>query len=199
MNSLAPHILPPSNLKSTGRKKVLWWYDAIIDLMLAYPNMTKKDIAEKLGKGYSTICIVTSSDVFRHRLAMRRQEHSRALSEDLVHNTMRVANKALGMTMERLESGDGAKIPALSLFSIAEKAMERLGYGVKAGVNVNIDNRQQTISAPADAVASAQAAIRAQEVEALRTREAPVAQRVEEPSFPSEVPPTLLDLEAVEE
>lgn len=175
-NALTAHTLAPSKLaQTTQRRKLMWWHDAIIDLMLAHPEMKKGEIAKKLGRAESTISIICNSDVFRHRLAARRKEFSEQLNSDIVTNTTRVANKALEMVMGRLESGDAVKIPTLQLFSMADKALERLGFGPKPGGAVVINNQQNTVIAPTDAVAAAQQEILRREREAVeRQKAAPV-------------------------
>lgn len=171
----AAHLLAPSGIaKQSQRKRVMWWHDAIIDEMIANPSATLGDIARKLGRAYGTIALVTASDVFRHRLAARRREHADNISQSIVENTTAVANRALELTLARLNGGDVAKIPTLQLYSIADKTLERLGYGVPKAPSVVV--QQNVVTASADAIASAQADIRRRELEAVqRTSQNPSA------------------------
>lgn len=163
---LSPHSLAPSGIaKPTQRKRVLWWHDAIIDVMLANPGWTIKQIAEHLKRKPQTLYLVTGSDVFRARLAARREEHARNLSASIVQKTTEVADKALELVKNRLDSEGSAAIPTLSLVSIADTALERLGYGTKPQAQVTINNVNGTqqnayMSVPADVIRDSQQRMR---------------------------------------
>lgn len=181
------HSLAPSGIApQTQRKRVLWWHDAIIDVMLANPGWTIKKIAEHLKRKPQTLYLVTNSDVFRARLAMRRAEHAKNLSTSVIEKTTRVADKALELALNRLESESSAQIPTLQLFSLADKALERLGYGSRpSGPSVvvnNVNGTQQNayMSVPADVIRDSQQRMR--EEQAARAASTPsVDARPQEP------------------
>ena len=83
----------------------------------------------------------------------------------IVEKTSRVADKALELTLNRLNAESSAAIPTLALVSMADKALERLGYGVKPQVNNvvnNVNGVQQNayMPVPADVIRDSQARMR---------------------------------------
>lgn len=160
--------LPPSGIApQSQRKRVLWWHDSVIDIMLSNPGWTIKQIAAHMKRKEHTLYLVTNSDVFRARLAARRREHAQNLSTSIIEKTGRVADAALELVANRLASESAAAIPTLQLFSLADKALERLGYGAKpqAGPSVvvnNVNGTQQNayMPVPSDVIRESQQRIR---------------------------------------
>lgn len=166
MNDLAFRLPPSGIAHQTQRKRVLWWHDSIIDVMLANPGWTIKQIAEHMNRKPQTLYLVCASDVFRARLAARREEHAKNLSQSIVQKTTLVADKALELTLNRLNAESSASIPTLSLVTIANQALERLGYGTKPqapGVvinNVNGTQQNAYMPVPADVIRDSQQRMR---------------------------------------
>lgn len=114
-------------------QKFRFWYDAIIDWMIANPGGTHKACAEALGRSAQTINMIVASDMFKARWAERRMELNTMYSEAIMLKTSRVAVLALDALEERLESAPRT-IPVGSVADIAKQSMEALGFGApKAG------------------------------------------------------------------
>lgn len=150
-----------------------WWYDAIIDEMLASPQSTKKQIAAKLGIAYATIILITTSDLFRMRFEMRRGLLNDDITAHISHQLSKVASKTLDLTLDVLERKQDS-IPLPQLVDLQEKVLTRLGYGLpqregrdhpQINVNVQQNAPPQTTEVRINAsdLASARAALRRNE------------------------------------
>lgn len=126
-------------------------YDAIIDLMIAEPNLYYADIAAKLGRSVVWVRYITNSDVFKSMLAKRQAEKADVLNSALNHKLQGVALKSLELLQERLEKNPSA-ISTPQVMDISSKTLERLGYGVKP-----INGGTQVFAAPGSQVAVLQA------------------------------------------
>lgn len=156
----------------TRRLRFKFWYDAIIDWMLCNPDKTLKQCAKDLGRNVDTIYMITSSDIFKSRLASRRQELNTRLAEGIAEATSDVALSAMNEIRKRIIENP-AKIPTVVLNDIAAKALDRLGYGVQPVSPITI-NTGPTLSVSTEVLNEAKLAMRqAQQMN---------AQIVEEPS-----------------
>lgn len=126
-------------------QKMIWWYWALIDSMIANPEMTKKELAAQFKVSEVCIHLITTSDVFNAYLAERRAGNSKMLDEAIKLKLTKVADKTLEMIGKVLEKKQDA-IPLSELTSLADKTLERLGYGVKgSGVVVNTTGNTQVV------------------------------------------------------
>lgn len=121
------------------------WYWALIDDMLLHPELSKRDFAPRFNVSVGAIYSITSSDAFRAAYAQRRQEFSAKIDEVIINELTKVARESLtnlNMVLEKKKD----TMPAKELAEIADKALERLGYGVRngGGVQVNV-NAPQTV------------------------------------------------------
>lgn len=146
--------------------KAMMWYDAIIDDMFANPGTTQKATAQRLNRSAVTIGYVVNSDMFKARYAQRRDQFNEELDQRLIGKLAQVAELSLDYTIEKLNKVQSA-VPLPMLHDIADKALNRLGYGPKGGgpslaVTVNANNGGQQIIAPvsADALAAARSTLR---------------------------------------
>lgn len=122
------HPAPP--LSRAQRQRFRWWYDAIIDWLLTNPNKPLNQCAKDLGRGEATIRTIMNTDIFKSRLAARRMDVNLRLADALVDTTAGVALSAMRIIQERLTENPD-KIPIGVINDIGNKALERLGYGVK--------------------------------------------------------------------
>jgi hypothetical protein len=153
-----------------------FWYDAIIDWMLVNTDKPLKDCGKAIGRSEHTIYCIVSSDIFKHRYAQRRQEYNERLSANIGDAASGVALAALNEIKSRIDDNP-AKIPTVVLNDIANKALERMGYGVApVAPLVQINNDQRSIAVSANALLEAKASMR--EVHEANTR----IVSVEEPS-----------------
>lgn len=132
MNALAAFPINGVDEASAWQpQKFRYWYDGIIDELLANPQQTQKEIAAKLGKSPVTIGMIMNSDLFRMRYEQRRGEQSKKLTDAINGKLASVALKALDLTEQKLELQQTAP-PLDTLVDVADKALQRLGYGVKS-------------------------------------------------------------------
>ena len=149
-------------------QKMIWWYWALIDEMIASPECTKKELAAKFKVSEVCIHLITTSDVFNAYLAERRAGNSKMLDEAIKLKLTKVADKTLEMIGKVLEKKQDS-IPLDQLTSLADKTLERLGYGVKgSGVVVNATgNTQVVVPVSIQDLEAARRALRATEIQKL--------------------------------
>lgn len=170
-----------TSAEQTGRQqwqpsKMSWWYDAIIDLMTANPQMTKKDIAASLNCTPAAIYLITNSDIFKARYSQRRAALTETLDGAIHQKLLAVADRSLGLIAEVLDKKRD-QIPLPQLESLADKVLDRLGYGAKpvasqspVVVNLN-DNRSVVVPVSPSDLDAARAALR--RAETAKILEAP--------------------------
>lgn len=122
-------------IDATGRYR--WWYDGIIDWMIANPGAKLYECAEHFQKAQSTISLIVNSDAFKMRLAERRKEFEAVHDAAIIGKTTEVALRALDVMLDQLDKKRD-KIPLKDANEIANTALKRLGYGEKPGTTVNI-------------------------------------------------------------
>lgn len=125
-------------------QKMVWWYWALIDEMIAHPECTKKEMAARFRVSEVSIHLITNSDVFQAYLAERRAGNSRMLDEAIRLKLTQVADKSLEMITRVIDKKQDS-IPLTELTTLADKTLERLGYGVKGGVTVNSTGPTQVV------------------------------------------------------
>lgn len=146
-----------------------YWYDAIIDWMLANPMASQKEIAAAMGRSVPTIRLLLQSDMFRSRFESRRREVSEQIATEIHEATSTVALTALREVAHRLKDNP-AKIPIGQLHEIATSTLDRLGYGQKSVAPAGATNVQVNVTVPAPVLDDARRAMReAQELNRLRT------------------------------
>jgi len=129
-----------------ARKKFRFWYDSIIDLLLGEPEINQNEIAKRLGRAASTISIVMSTDLFKARYEQRRAEQNKALNEALNTRLAKTTIRALDLMQEKLDTRQ-VMIPLLELSEMADKNLNRLGFGQKqSGPSVVIQNNAQVVA-----------------------------------------------------
>lgn len=164
--------------------KISWWYDAIIDLMMANPQMTKKEIAEQLSCTPAAIYMITNSDIFKARFAQRRDALNSTLDGAIHSKLLAVADKSLGIIADILDKKRDA-IPLPQLESLTDKVLSRLGYGAQTAappspvvVNLN-DNRSVVVPvSPSDLETARQALRRSESIKAIESRSCDGAPKV---------------------
>lgn len=134
-----------------------WWYSAIADHMIRYPDARIQDIAKALNRSPNTISAIISTDLFRTYLQQRKTawvaDHDFALRSRLTE----VAVKGLDLLSDAL---DQKQLKVTQLTEIVETSLDRLGYAPSTGpqtvVNVgNVDQRQQTLNVSSDVLREA--------------------------------------------
>jgi hypothetical protein len=109
-------------------KKIQWWWEAIIDEMLAHPEWDKRQIAAKLNVTPQTIYNITTTDMFQLRWSQRREQVSKEITEQISNLTGKVAVRALETMYDRLAVESRDKVPLKALTSIADSTLSHLGF-----------------------------------------------------------------------
>ncbi|MGH7473059.1 MAG: hypothetical protein ACREJW_03885 [Candidatus Methylomirabilales bacterium] len=109
-------------------KKFNWWYDAIIDWMLANPDKALVDCARDLGRHVEYVRIIVRSDLFQTKYQERRAELNARMNLAIIDRASRVGVRAMDIMIERMEDTP-ERIPLDALVSMADKTLHHLGYG----------------------------------------------------------------------
>lgn len=116
--------------------KVGYSHDAMIDLLIANPMITQRELANNFHYTEGWVSRIIRSDAFRERLASRKSE----VSDPLVLQSVEQRFEALvARALEVLEGKMDAEPTALLALKTAELASKALGYGAKTPA-VNIQN-----------------------------------------------------------
>jgi hypothetical protein len=105
-------------------------YEAIIDYMIANPEMKKGQMAEHFGLTGPYFSTLTGSDAFTMRLLFRRNQHNKGLTDMVVSQLFSVTEKALGVVAEKL---DEEEVEGAFALSAASTMLRSLGFGAAKG------------------------------------------------------------------
>lgn len=159
-------------------KTYRYWYDALIDWILANPQGTMEDAAIALDKHVVTVRMVANSDMFKARMEARRRSLNAALETSIASRLLETADVVLETLVERVrDDRDTKKIPLPVLSDIADKTLSKLGYSPKSlpGGGVGQDNNTSvTVIVPVTAAVLQESrdALRALEVRRAEIGEA---------------------------
>lgn len=120
-----------------------WWHDALIDLLIAQPQLRAKHLAEHFSVTPGWISTVTNSDSFREAYALRRGDVESHILQGVTQKAETVALTSLDRIQEQLEDND--KLTMGQLKEAATLGLETLGYG-RAATQVKVDARSQTVN-----------------------------------------------------
>lgn len=174
--------------RSVQRKRMLWYYSAIIDWMVANPGRPLRECAQYIGRTQTTLSIIINSDMFKAALAQRKAEFQNMHDIGLIQKTTRVANAGLDAILDSLEKRRD-KIPLADLNTVTEGALSRLGYGTKpaAGVTVNVGTTTNVVlpvsSADLEVARMALRQVQANSAKALPAAETVAPEQVQEAEF----------------
>jgi hypothetical protein len=111
-----------------GPAKFNYWYETIIDLMIANPDMKQGERAARLGRTQAWMSLIENSHGFRERYALRRAEHSARISQNIEDKLHNVTSLALDKLTDALATKDIK--PELAL-QATDTLLQRLGYSGK--------------------------------------------------------------------
>ena len=166
--------LPRGTINDQRRATIryVWWYDSIIDVMLANPGIKIKDIAKRIGKAPNWVGLIMSSDTFKLHWHHRRQNLSLDINDTLTQEiTGRVSNvaiKALDLVLDAIDENPLAINPSVAM-DMADKMLNRLGYGPKVanpGTQVSVSGNANVAVVTASQEAFERARARVRELEA---------------------------------
>lgn len=123
--------------------KVRYTHDAMIDMIIAKPDVLQNDIAAYFGYSVGWISRIMCSDAFQARLATRRGEVViPGLLATFEERLKAMTTRSLDLIMEKMEAVDEEGNPAVevgTLFKAMELGSKCLGYGARQ-TNVAIQN-----------------------------------------------------------
>lgn len=109
-------------------QKVSYSHDGMIDIMLANPQITNRQLAAKFGYTETWISRVKSSDAFKARFAERKKEIVDPILEETIETKFDATiNMGLDIIQERLEATRDPELAA-KVVDIAAKAR---GFGAR--------------------------------------------------------------------
>lgn len=156
--------------------KIRHFHEGLIDFMIANPSAKTTEIAAHFNRNKQTISMIINNDMFKVRFHQRRKEYQSTLHEKLADQTMRLANAGLQELITRVEENP-AKVPFLDLANVTDKALERLGYGIRPSApGININAQGATVTVTPEVLHSAQQKLRAAEQAKLIEHEDHVGQ-----------------------
>jgi hypothetical protein len=108
--------------------KVRYTHDAMIDMIVAEPQISQNEIAARFGYSAAWVSIIINSDAFQARLAERKEDLVDPQIRATVNDRLTaVANKAMDKLMERLATN--ASFSNRELIEAAKMATSGLGFG----------------------------------------------------------------------
>jgi hypothetical protein len=165
-----PAVQLATQMRKWGPKKMNPQYEAIADFMLANPEMSYQEIGKRLNYTNTWISMVVNSDSFRAYYQMRRESLNSAIRDNIAHKMLGIADKSLDLLAKGIEE-QGDKLSVLDRVTVADRVLERLGYGTKPGqvANVNVQvNASQNTFIPVDAATLQEARSSLRAVEQMR-------------------------------
>lgn len=132
-----------------GIEKVSYTHEALIDLMIARPELSQRQLAAHFDYTEAWLSQILSSDAFQVRLAERREQ----LIDPAIRESLRVrfdsmVQRSLEILSEKL-ARPAAEVPdqlALRAFELSARAA---GYGARVDpvrVDVNVNNHLEVLS-----------------------------------------------------
>lgn len=122
-------------------KKLSYTHDALIDLIIAHPELSQGALAAHFGYTQSWICQVIASDAFQSALAKRKDELIDPVLRNTVEENFRgMVRRSHEILMEKLNRPT-AQIPDNLALRTYELGMRGAGYGAKSPepkVQVNV-------------------------------------------------------------
>ena len=130
--------------------RVSYTHDALIDLMIAQPMVSKGELAKHFGYTGAWISRVTNSEVFQARLAQRKADIiDPSLILSIEERLKAVTSQSLDIVMEKLEAA-----PSLdNAMKVLEMSTKALGYGAR---KENVAIQQNFVVAMPQKVTNAQ-------------------------------------------
>ena len=133
---------PANHIPAKSHKtKMLWYFDAIIDWMIANPGRPLYECAAHVNRTPTTISAIVNSDMFKAALAARKVTFQAQHDLGLIEKTTKIANASLDAILEHLDKKRD-KIPLNTLTELSDSALTRLGYGVTPLTPPMVQNNQ---------------------------------------------------------
>lgn len=123
-----------------GVKKTGWRHDALIDIMIAEPQLQQRELAKIFDRTEAWISTLINSDAFQARLAERREE---VVNPDIAASVEERLRALADISLQRLIEKIATPVQVVSdqfLLDTAKMSTASLGYGARApaGGNINV-------------------------------------------------------------
>lgn len=126
--------LPSTPAAADAIARVRYTHDAMIDLVIARPDISQNEIATHFGYSVGWVSQVFCSDAFQARLADRRNEIvNPVLTASVEDRIANLAGKSLDVLQKKLEATNSADL-AIKCLEITTRAR---GYGARSQ-NINV-------------------------------------------------------------
>lgn len=148
----------------THRTRMLWYFDAIMDWMIANPGVPLTECAKHIHRQPQTLYAIVNSDMFKAALAERKLRFQAHHDLGIIEKTTKIANASLDLILDHLEKKRD-KVPLNTLSELSDSALQRLGYGVGSQPSPLVQNTVNTnttvvVQATAEDIEVARMAIR---------------------------------------
>ena len=149
------HLAPSANYAPTKSaygvgRRMRYWHEYVIDLMLTNPELDQNTIAAMLGRSPSWLSRIVNSHMFQEAKALRRMEHDAGIHASIVDKLESLADLTLDLMTERVVQ-KGNEMPMQMLRETCDSALKALGYtaspngkGGAAGPQVAVHVHQAT-------------------------------------------------------
>jgi hypothetical protein len=112
-------------------------HEAMIDVILANPTMTQRELAKQFSRSENWISVVMGSDAFQAALAKRRDDVMDPFLVATIEERFRgLATQSLQVIADKLETSKNTDL-ALKALDISSKA---LGFGARGSGNSTVQN-----------------------------------------------------------
>lgn len=124
-------------------QKLKYSHEAVVDILLANPTLTHKEIGELVGRSAAWVSYVVNSDAFRTLLNSRRDAIIDPVLTTTVEDRLKtMVNRSLDIVVDRLNTPD---CPPEFAVRAAEMGSKALGYGARPESN---DQKQYVVVLP---------------------------------------------------
>ena len=112
-------------------KKISPWMERLADLLIANPELSQNEIAEKMGRSPTWLSIVKNSDTFQDYWRERSNAHSEMMSMGIKAKAFAATERALDALNIQLELG-AETMQTSTLLEVIDITQKRFGYGPEA-------------------------------------------------------------------
>jgi hypothetical protein len=143
-----PASLPLVPVRESVIRKLSYTHDALIDMMIARPELSQGALALHFGYTQGWLCQVMASDAFRARLAERKDALvDPILRLEIEERLKGMMERSMQILMDQL-SGPSATVPYQLAIRALEVSSKAAGFGArqtKVDVNLDVDVHLDTL------------------------------------------------------
>jgi len=125
---------------ATAIARVSYTHDAMVDLLIANPQITNNALAEAFGYTPAWVSRIKNSDAFQERLSLRKSEIvDPALTMSVEEKLRDLAHRGLDVLAEKMQAPT-VMIPTDTALKVVELSARALGYGARGNGQTNVQN-----------------------------------------------------------